>query len=241
MLIVGGDLMIIYKITNMINNKVYIGQTIHTLEHRKSRHIECVNTGVDRHLYNAMRKYGVENFVFEEIDHADNIDDLNYLESYYITKYDSVRKGYNMGYGGDNNVMFSDVVKSKHDAVMRSDEVRSKISQSMKNYRKTHPFSDEHRRKLSEKAMGNHNFGNGDTRSVPCYCIDKNFGRVDFKNFKEGGVWWFNHYHPFGDTYSESTFQRKIRECIIRGWCKYRFPNRTEIIINEDDIKWFKK
>lgn len=212
--------MIIYKITNKVNGKVYIGQTIHTLNHRKNRHIECVHNGTDRHLYNAMRKYGIDNFVFEEIDHADNIDDLNYLESYYITKYDSVRTGYNMGYGGDNNVMFSQEVKSKHDTIMRSDSVRDKISKSMKAYRQSHPFTDEHKAKLSQKAKGNHNFGSGDTRSISCYCVLIDGSEKHFHSYRDAYRWW-RLCSPF-DTQAECTHQRKIKQSIENGVYTYK-------------------
>lgn len=226
--------MIIYKITNKVNGKVYIGQTIRTLEERKQQHIQCAKNQVDRHLYAAMNKYGVENFEFEEIDKANTITDLNYLEVFYIIKYDSVRKGYNMGYGGDNNVMFCDKTKIKHSNKMRSDEVRNKISKSMKEYRKRNPFTDEHRKKLSEKAKGNHNFGTGDTRSIPCYCIDEDGQRYDFHSYKDGGIWWYNKYKPFGEIYHQVTYQRKIIQCIKLGKCYFE----NKIIEN---VKWYKR
>lgn len=57
--------MIIYKITNKINGKVYIGQTTDSLSRRKSGHIQAATSGSKSKLYSAMRKYGVENFEFE--------------------------------------------------------------------------------------------------------------------------------------------------------------------------------
>lgn len=232
----GGDLMIIYKITNKLNGKVYIGQTRYSLAKRKSAHIKCVENGVDRHLYNAMRKYGIENFVFEEIDHADTLTDLNYLEAYYITKYDSVRKGYNMGYGGDNNVMFSDVVKQKHDNKMRSKETRLKISNTMKKYRKENPFTEEHRKHLSESAMGNHNFGNPDTRSIGCYCILENGERYDFHSYRDAWKWWITIDNPF-DTEAECIYQRKIKQSIKLGYFTYGRSKDNKYFYP----KWFRK
>lgn len=194
--------MIIYRITNKINGKVYIGQTRKTLEYRKQQHIKCAKDGTDRHLYNAMRKYGVENFIFEQIDMASSPEELNYLESKYILEYDSVRKGYNMGYGGDNNVMDSEVVKIKHDDVMRSDEVRKKISHSMSEYRKRVPFSEEHRAKISKAMTGNHNFGNikltpehinalRESHFKKLHCIDE-CGNVmaQFDTVSDAAKWW---------------------------------------------------
>lgn len=231
-----GDNMIIYKITNKINGKVYIGQTIKSLKHRISQHIKCAKRKVDRHLYHSMNKYGIDNFIFEEIDKANNLDELNYLETKYIIEYDSVRNGYNMSYGGDNNIMFTDKTKRKHDNIMKSQKVRDKISKSMKEYRQNHPFTEEHRKKLSQSAMGNHNFGDfHSTRSIACYCIDENNNRHDFKSYKEGGIWWFNNYKPFGEEYHQVTYQRKIIQCIELGKC---FFGKEKLVI--DNIKWFR-
>ena len=69
--------MIIYKITNKINNKVYIGLTTNTLKYRWSRHIsESKNVNDTKHLYKAIRKYGVENFVIEQIDETNDFEKL---------------------------------------------------------------------------------------------------------------------------------------------------------------------
>lgn len=229
--------MIIYKITNKINGKVYIGQTIYTLARRKANHIKCAKNGVDRHLYNAMRKYGIENFEFEEIDRADNIDDLNYLETYYIIQYDSVRKGYNMCYGGDSNVMFSDIVYQKHLERVRSEEIRNKVSEGMKKkIAKGEFFTPEHRKHLSEAMKGNHNFGTGDTRSIPCYCIVNDTVTYHFKNYKEAGIWWYKAYHPFGENYSQATYRRKIIDCIDKGYCEFK-KKRYDF----DYIKWYRE
>lgn len=51
-----------------------------------------------------------------------------------------------------NNPMNNDVIKEKHDTIMRSDDVRNKISEAIINYRKQNPFSEEHKKKISEKA-----------------------------------------------------------------------------------------
>ena len=229
--------MLIYKITNKLNGKLYIGQTVRTLEERKQQHLQNVGK-LNNNIYLAMRKYGIDNFKFETICYAKDVDELNKLETYYIKKYDTVNSGYNMGYGGDNNVMFSEIVKSKHDDIMRSDEVRQKISKSMKEYREKHPFTVEHRNKLSKSAMGNHNFGNTDTRSVECYCIDENNVRHDFHNYEIAGKWWQENYNPFNCNYNYATFRRKIIDCINTGRCNYG-RGFSKIVV--DNIKWFNK
>lgn len=86
----------IYKITNIQNNKVYIGQTIRPIEQRFSRHInDALNNILDTHFARAIRYYGKENFIIEAIDTAKTQDELNQKEQYWIHYYDSVNNGYN--------------------------------------------------------------------------------------------------------------------------------------------------
>lgn len=86
----------IYKITNIQNNKVYIGQTIRPVEQRLHRHInDALNNILDTHFARAIRKYGKENFIIETIDTANSQEELNRKEQYWIRFYDSVNKGYN--------------------------------------------------------------------------------------------------------------------------------------------------
>lgn len=98
--------MIIYKITNNINKKVYIGLTTCSLEYRWSRHLtEGKNKNNKKHLYKSMRKYGLENFSIEQIDSTEDFKELEKMEREYIKKYDSQNsnKGYNLTAGGESN------------------------------------------------------------------------------------------------------------------------------------------
>jgi group I intron endonuclease len=91
----------IYKITNEINNKIYIGKTEennpikrwkeHCRDYKKERN-------KNRPLYLAMLKYGLDNFSFTVIEQTDN---ANEREKYWIEQYDSFKKGYNITLGGD--------------------------------------------------------------------------------------------------------------------------------------------
>lgn len=96
----------VYKITNLVNNKCYIGITTN-LEKRWASHKKAINYPyIKQPLYNAMRKYGISNFKFEVI--VDNIDDKNILgelERKYILEYNShiSQSGYNLSWGGEHN------------------------------------------------------------------------------------------------------------------------------------------
>lgn len=225
--------MVVYKVTNKINEKVYIGQTTKDLATRIKRHLQDGRKGDFTHFHQAIKKYGPDNFTFEILFEASNKTELNKMETYYINKFDSIRHGYNMVDGGKNNIMFNGKVKKKHDTIMGSKEVRDKISKSMKAYRKQHPFTDDHRQKLSQKAKGNHNFGTGDTRSVGCYCVVDG-KEYHFHNFLQAGKWWYENYKPF--PYSYSVYKNKIRMSIKKGYCWYGRPKERIYI---DNIKWY--
>ena len=86
----------IYKIINIQNNKVYIGQTIRPVEYRFNRHInDALKNKLDTHFARAIRKYGPQSFKLQVIDYAETQDELNLKEQYWIRFYDSVNKGYN--------------------------------------------------------------------------------------------------------------------------------------------------
>lgn len=86
----------IYKIINIQNNKVYIGQTIRPIEQRFHRHLsDALNNILDTHFARAIRKYGKDSFIIEEIDNAQTQDELNQKEQYWIRYYNSVEDGYN--------------------------------------------------------------------------------------------------------------------------------------------------
>ncbi len=95
----------IYKITNTVNGKVYIGQTIQDPQIRFKAHAYELNRGVkkNRKFQNAWNKYGEESFEFSVVLECDE-KDLNEKEREYIQKYDSFEHGYNATIGG-NEVM----------------------------------------------------------------------------------------------------------------------------------------
>lgn len=115
--------MIVYKITNSVNLKIYVGQTTKSLEDRWEQHKKNCLRGVDYVLYRAMRKYGVENFKIEQIDTAKDKRQLNKQEANWILKLNSMcyQSGYNMR-ANDNRIGVSK-------------ETKNKISKALKNKR----------------------------------------------------------------------------------------------------------
>lgn len=87
----------IYKITNNINNKIYIGATKLDAETRFKSHIAACESGIKMPLYTAMRKYGWINFKVETIDNSPKTyQELNDLETKYIKQYNALDN--NIGY-----------------------------------------------------------------------------------------------------------------------------------------------
>lgn len=87
---------LIYRIHNLITNKSYIGRTKVNLDYRffsawHYTHFDCYNDkSVNKHLYNSMRKYGLENFELSIL--STNPEDV---EAIFIEKFDSYHNGYN--------------------------------------------------------------------------------------------------------------------------------------------------
>lgn len=90
---------IIYKITNKVNGKSYIGQTRYTIEFRWRQHQHKKD---NTYFHNAIHKYGIDNFSIEILEECD-FRDLNSREIFYIAKYDTFNSGYNLTIGGDGN------------------------------------------------------------------------------------------------------------------------------------------
>jgi group I intron endonuclease len=107
--------MIIYLIKNIINNKVYIGQTITSLNNRRYGHMADSRRGKNTKISKALSKYGENNFIFGELISCNNSDELNKMELYYINKYKSTQDeyGYNLRIGGECGFKVSEETKRK--------------------------------------------------------------------------------------------------------------------------------
>jgi group I intron endonuclease len=138
----------IYKITNTINNKVYIGETTETTpEKRWNRHIQTLKYK-DRGcpaLKNAINEYGLENFKFEVIIICFDEDVYKYEEE-YINKYNSIApNGYNILSGGKCGGGFNG---KKH-----TEDTINKIKESYKKFKEKNPNHFETYREKHKESM----------------------------------------------------------------------------------------
>lgn len=95
----------IYKITNTINSKSYIGQTIQNVKERFYQHCatKCSKAVSNMAIHRAIKKYGKSNFTVEVIEEIDSAN-LNDRERYWIRYYDSYNNGYNSTEGGQDGI-----------------------------------------------------------------------------------------------------------------------------------------
>jgi group I intron endonuclease len=189
---------LIYKHTNVITKKVYVGQTITTMEKRFKQHCRDSRnkTSVNSKFHRAIRKYGKDCWESEVIVDNVPIELLDGLEINCIAMEDGYINGYNttegggttLGYRhteeakekisrdrkgkyvGDNNPMYGKTFSKEH---------REKISKSLKNSDKTRkPKSAEHKRKIGE-AHKNMWLGTNSMTFTPWYYITPDGNRVD--------------------------------------------------------------
>lgn len=152
--------MIIYKATNILNGKIYIGQTVDTLAKRMSIHANLAKSGNGFSFHRALRKYGFENFIWDVIKTCKNIDELNEAEEYYIAFFNSMNIGYNLKSGGLNNLHSKKSKQNISRAKMGGKHTTKsieKISQATSG--KKNPMYNKHHskdtcRKMSEAHIG---------------------------------------------------------------------------------------
>ena len=144
----------VYKIINLDNGKVYIGQTINSLECRWKIHLGDMKLNYfNIYFYNAIRKYGTNNFKIEELLKCYSQEDLDFFEDYYIVVWDTMNpeKGYNCKRGGLGGRLGDDVKKrmsESHKGMKHSEETKKKMSKTRKKF-----YENEENRRKQMKRM----------------------------------------------------------------------------------------
>jgi group I intron endonuclease len=134
-LLVDGEVYgVIYKITNKLNNKSYIGRKKIYSKNYNDLH-NYFGSGI--HIKNSIKKYGIENFKKEYLDIAYSDEELDKKEMYYIKKYNTFKEGYNATEGGEhfrgefsNNELRKQKISEWSKNFWKDDENRNKIINS---------------------------------------------------------------------------------------------------------------
>ena len=124
----------IYKITNVLNNQCYIGQSTN-IQIRWNQHLKTFKNNEYPHLkiYQAFKNYGIENFSFEVIEQC-TMNDLDEREKYWIKYYNSYNSGYNMtpgGTGGDVKRYDAEKIQKLWDEGYRVEDIKEMIGCSI--------------------------------------------------------------------------------------------------------------
>lgn len=163
----------IYLITNTKNGKKYVGITRRSISERWAEHLEESRRGRSkRALTMALRKYGQDSFLIEQIGEAENWDSLCAAEVELIESIGTkAPNGYNMTDGGDGSIGLCpealERMKEKCRASRHTEETKRLISeagkgrkhsteakQKISSARKGKPLSEEHRQKLAIAKIG---------------------------------------------------------------------------------------
>ena len=180
--------MLIYLITNDVNDKVYVGQTTKSLEERIKNHRNSMVSGGTTHLYNAMRKYGWDKFHFHTIAYADDQETLNELEEYFIKKYDSTN--HRIGY----NILPGTSYRFASGAPMKNPEIAKRVTDKLRG-RKGAKRSEESKKNM--RVAAKKSWENADSRRQNISNIMKTYmengGREHLSLVKRGKVFTDEH------------------------------------------------
>jgi group I intron endonuclease len=135
---------VIYKATNKVNGKVYIGQTVCDFHKRKLKHFSKSNEEKPTmYFHRALKKYGKDSFKWEVIENCDSKKELDDMEFHYIKQYDSFKNGYNMTLGGEGSVGRKHTkeamlkISNSRKGILVSEETKVKLSKMRKGKKKS--------------------------------------------------------------------------------------------------------
>lgn len=162
----------VYKITNKVNNKIYIGITNQGAGVRYLHHLYEARSGSPFPIHNAIRKYGKDNFTLEIIELCGTSEILKEREKYWIAFYNSTDRniGYNMTEGGDgtfgrrHSEETKEKIRQKALGRKHSEEAKKKMSE----YRKAN-YTEEHRKSIAESNA---------KRTKPILMYDRNMNLI---------------------------------------------------------------
>lgn len=171
----------IYKITNNLNGKIYIGKTNFTIEKRWEEHCHDYQkeTSQKRPLYSAMKKYGIENFSIEEVEQLESPQQAEDREKYWIEYFGSFKNGYNATTGGDGKAYIDyDLVVAVYQQLKNQKEVALKLGISQKSVHNILMLKKQSI--VSQKEIAQTNFG----KCVDMFDLSNNYLR-SFKSLWE--------------------------------------------------------
>lgn len=152
----GEEVGIIYGWYNTLTDMWYIGQTINEEGRFKSHIYNAITRKDNSHFYKAIRKYGLENFIYCVLEENILRENLNMKEQEWIEYYDSFYCGYNMTAGGGQTI-FCEEIKNKISIALTGKHLSEEHKENISKANKGRITSPETKKKLSEQKIGNKN------------------------------------------------------------------------------------
>ena len=141
----------IYKHTLKETGQVYIGQTNNIKNRWKpSAYKNCIK------FYNAIQKYGWDNFEHEILANELTLEEANELETKFIIEYDSINNGFNLNTGGDNKLASQETkekMSKTRKGVPKSEQHKQAISEALTGYKQTEEHKKHNRKAQHRKSV----------------------------------------------------------------------------------------
>ena len=180
----------IYKIINNVNQKIYIGKTSSTIEKRFREH--CNDSKKERcekrPLYDAMNKYGIENFTVEKIEEVENDEIASEREIYWINKLRTYigfndSNGYNATLGGDSKRIYDYQTIAKKYLELKNQKETAKYFQcDVETVKKA--CQENNIEIISSQQIAK----DAQKKCVKMYDLENNFIQ-EFETMKEAAIW----------------------------------------------------
>ena len=180
----------IYKIINNINQKIYIGKTSSTIEKRFKEH--CNDSKKERcekrPLYDAMNKYGIENFTVEKVEEVENDEIASEREIYWINKLRTYIgfndcNGYNATLGGDSKRIYDYQIIAKKYLELKNQKETAKYFQcDVETVKKA--CQENNIKIISSQQIAK----DAQKKCVKMYDLENNFIQ-EFETMKDAAIW----------------------------------------------------
>jgi group I intron endonuclease len=198
---------VIYKTTNLINNKIYIGQ----LSRNDSNYL-----GSGEILKKSIKKYGKKNFTRETIAYCNTKDELDFLEKFFIEFYNSKDpNGYNLAGGGGGTIGVKHTAWNKGLRGIYSEDVIKRLSEAAKGRKPNlgKKFTEEHKRNLRDAHLGQRGYWTGKKRPEASVWMEKGkIGKPGPWAGKKRPTLWIDNPPPLLGKHRSEETKRKISE-----------------------------
>jgi len=221
---------LIYCVTNAVNGKQYVGQTICSAARRWQFHLVAALCYFSQGaLHCAIRKYGAEAFKIEQIDSAESLEELNEKEVYHVARLGVYGGGYNLTPGGGQPRISEETRKKMSEAQkgrVTSVETCRKISEAQKDK----VLSAEHRQKLSESMTKYYSLAENRRKQSESHKGKSHKGRDVWTYCKRG--------HPFSGENLYVAPSNGVQICLTCYHLRnnYRLPARLQKYVTGKEV-----